>query len=42
VFTLAISTSDGSYEANPPDGRILRRDEHLIVSGSSEAVAALG
>jgi len=42
VFTLAISTSDGSYEANPPDDRILRRDEHLIVSGSSEAVAALG
>jgi hypothetical protein len=42
VFTLAISTSDGSYEPNPPDSRILRLDEHLIVSGSSKAVAALG
>ena len=41
VFTLAISTSDGSYEPNPPGSRILRLDEHLIVSGSSEAVAAL-
>jgi voltage-gated potassium channel len=42
VFTLAISTSDGTYEANPPDSRVLRHDEHLIVSGSSEAVTALG
>ncbi len=42
VFTLAISQSHGSYEANPPDSRALRRDEHLIVSGSSEALAALG
>ena len=42
VFTLAISTSDGSYETNPPDSRVLRHDEHLIVSGSSEAVTALG
>ena len=42
VFTLAISTIDGSYEANPPDERVLGRDEHLIVSGSSQAVAALG
>ena len=42
VFTLAISSSNGSYEANPPDDRVLRRDEHLIVSGSSAAVTALG
>lgn len=42
VFTLAISQSDGSYEANPADDRVLRLDEHLIVSGSSQAVAALG
>ncbi len=42
VFTLAITRSDGSYEPNPPDTRVLGRDEHLIVSGSSEAVAALG
>ena len=42
VFTLAISSSDGSYEANPPDDRVLRGDEHLIVSGSSAAVTALG
>lgn len=42
VFTLAITRSDGSYEPNPPDSRVLRRDEHLIVSGSSEAVATLG
>lgn len=42
VFTLAISTRDGSYEPNPPDSRVLRLDEHLIVSGSSKAVAALG
>lgn len=42
VFTLAITRSDGSYEPNPPDDRVLARDEHLIVSGSSQAVAALG
>jgi voltage-gated potassium channel len=42
VFTLAITRSDGSYEPNPPDNRVLGRNEHLIVSGSSEAVAALG
>lgn len=42
VFPLAISQDDGSYEANPPDSRVLRLHEHLIVSGSSEAVAALG
>ncbi len=42
VFTLAISPSDGTYEPNPPDSRVLALDEHLIVSGSSEAVAALG
>ena len=42
VFTLAITRSDGTYEPNPPDDRVLARDEHLIVSGSSEAVAALG
>ncbi len=41
VFTLAITRSDGSYEPNPPDDRVLGRDEHLIVSGSSQAVAAL-
>lgn len=42
VFTLAISADDGSYEPNPPDDRVLRLDEHLIVSGSSHAVADLG
>jgi voltage-gated potassium channel len=42
VFTLAISPTDGTYEPNPPDSRVLARDEHLIVSGSSQAVAALG
>lgn len=42
VFTLAITRSDGSYEPNPPDDRVLHHDEHLIVSGSSEAVASLG
>lgn len=42
VFTLAISRTDGTYEANPPDSRVLRLDEHLIVSGSSQAVASLG
>ncbi len=42
VFTLAITRSDGSYEPNPPDDRVLARDEHLIVSGSSQAVSALG
>ncbi|HET7723265.1 MAG TPA: potassium channel protein [Propionibacteriaceae bacterium] len=42
VFTLAISRTDGSYEPNPSDSRVLSLDEHLIVSGSSEAVAALG
>ncbi len=42
VFTLAISRTEGTYEANPSDSRVLSLDEHLIVSGSSEAVAALG
>src|SRR5674476_1172907 len=42
VFTLAISQSDGSYEPNPPAALVPRRDEHLIVSGFSTAVAARG
>lgn len=41
VFTLAITRDDQNYEPNPPDDRVLRADEHLIVSGSSKALAAL-
>ena len=41
VFTLAVVREDKSYEPNPSDERVLKLDEHLIVSGSSEAVSLL-
>ena len=39
VFTLAIIPVAGGYEPNPGDQRVLAVGEHLIVSGSAEAVA---
>jgi voltage-gated potassium channel len=41
VVTLAILRRDGSYEANPPEARSLEAGEHVIASGSSEALAQL-
>jgi voltage-gated potassium channel len=41
AVTLAILQPDGAYEANPPEGRAIRVGENLIVSGTTEALAAL-
>lgn len=41
AVTLAILRRDGAYEANPPESRTLTEGEHVIASGSSEALAAL-
>jgi voltage-gated potassium channel len=41
AVTLAILQHNGSYEANPPEDRAVRAGENLIVSGSTEALAAL-
>jgi voltage-gated potassium channel len=41
VVTLAILRRDGSYEANPPEARTLEAGEHVIASGSSEALTQL-
>ncbi len=41
AVTLAILQPDGAYEANPPEGRAIRVGENLIVSGTTQALAAL-
>jgi voltage-gated potassium channel len=41
VVTLAILRRDGAYEPNPPESRPLAEGEHVIASGSSEALARL-
>jgi voltage-gated potassium channel len=41
AVTLAILQPDGAYEANPPEDRAIRGGENLIVSGTTEALAAL-
>ena len=41
AVTLAILQPDGAYEANPPESRAIRVGENLIVSGTTEALAAL-
>lgn len=41
VLTLAILQRDGAYEGNPPGTRAIHEGESLIVSGSTEALAAL-
>jgi Trk K+ transport system NAD-binding subunit len=41
IFTLAIAQSQGDYEANPPPDRALESGESLVVSGSTERLAAL-
>lgn len=41
VFSLAVVRENKTYEPNPSDERVLKQDEHLIVSGSSEAVSLL-
>lgn len=42
IFTLAIMRAAGDYEPNPADDRTLRAGEHLIVSGSAQALQDLG
>ncbi len=42
VLTMAILREGGSYEATPPDGRVVEAGELLIVSGVSEALDRLG
>lgn len=39
---MAIRHDDGNYEANPPEHRVLRLGEALIVSGSTQDIDALG
>ena len=41
VFTLAIVRGDTDYDANPPPDRVLVAGESLVVSGSTEQLAAL-
>lgn len=42
LATMAIRHQDGNYEANPPEQRVLRLGEALIVSGSTKDIDALG
>jgi voltage-gated potassium channel len=41
IFTLAIVHAEGHYEPNPPPDRVLAAGESLVVSGSTERLAAL-
>ena len=41
IFTLAIVRGDTDYEPNPPPERVLAAGESLVVSGSTERLAAL-
>jgi voltage-gated potassium channel len=41
VVTLAILRVDGAYEANPAETRTLAAGEHVIASGSTQALASL-
>lgn len=41
IFTLAIVRSGSDYDANPPPDRALVSGESLVVSGSTERLAAL-
>jgi voltage-gated potassium channel len=41
IFTLAIVHAEGQYEPNPPPDRVLVGGESLVVSGSTERLAAL-
>jgi len=41
IFTLAIVRSPGDYDANPAPDRSLQSGESLVVSGSTERLAAL-
>lgn len=41
IFTLAVVHAEGQYEPNPPPDRVLVAGESLVVSGSTERLAAL-
>ena len=41
IFTLAIVHAEGQYEPNQPPDRVLVAGESLVVSGSTERLAAL-
>jgi voltage-gated potassium channel len=41
IFTLAVVHAEGQYEPNPPPNRVLVAGESLVVSGSTERLAAL-
>lgn len=41
IFTLAIVHAEDQYEPNPPPDRVLAAGESLVVSGSTERLAAL-
>jgi voltage-gated potassium channel len=41
VVALAILQRDGAYEPNPAESRVLAEGEHVIASGSTDALAAL-
>ena len=41
IFTLAIVHAEGQYEPNPPPDRVVVAGESLVVSGSTERLAAL-
>jgi voltage-gated potassium channel len=41
IFTLAVVLADDDYEANPAPDRVLVPGESLVVSGSTERLAAL-
>ncbi len=42
ILTLAVLHAPGDYEPNPPDERLVVAGEHLIVSGASDVLDALG
>jgi hypothetical protein len=41
VFTLAILPVGGPYQANPPEDRRLAPRESLVLSGTSQRLAAI-
>ena len=41
IFVLAIVHGESDYEANPPDGRVVRAGEGVIVSGPHEELRQL-
>ena len=42
ILTLAVLHAPGDYEPNPPDARLVEPGEHLIVSGATDVLDALG